>query len=105
MLNRKFAFRQRVEKEISSASIIIFLCFALLSGQSARETAAAGPKGRGANRWISICGESIRDASRQWKACPNSLEVSGYHQNMRGGFSSLKIGVLAKGKGNVMIDD
>jgi len=40
-----------------------------------------------------------------WKACPNSLEVSGYHQNMLGGFSSLKIGILAKGKGNVTIDD
>jgi xylan 1,4-beta-xylosidase len=42
---------------------------------------------------------------KAWTPCPNSLEVSGYHQNMLGGFSSLKIGILVKGKGTVTIDD
>jgi xylan 1,4-beta-xylosidase len=42
---------------------------------------------------------------KAWTPCPNSLEVSGYHQNMLGGFSSLKVGILARGKGTVTIDD
>jgi len=42
---------------------------------------------------------------KTWKPCPNSLDVSGYHQNMLGGFSSLKVGIIVKGKGSVAIDD
>jgi len=37
--------------------------------------------------------------------CPNSVDVSGYHHNMLGGFYSLKIGILVKGSGAVTIDD
>ena len=43
MLNEKFVFRRRAVEKISIASIIIFLCFALLSGRSVQETEAAGP--------------------------------------------------------------
>jgi hypothetical protein len=32
-------------------------------------------------------------------------EISGYTQNMLGGFSSLKVGIIVKGKGSVTIDD
>ena len=42
---------------------------------------------------------------KTWKTYPNSAEVSGYHQNMLGGFSSLKIGVYCRGKGNLLIDN
>ena len=42
---------------------------------------------------------------KSWKPCPNSLDVSGYHHNMLGGFSSLKIGILIRGRGTVTIDD
>lgn len=42
---------------------------------------------------------------KSWKPCPNSLDVSGYHHNMLGGFSSLKIGILIRGQGTVTIDD
>lgn len=40
-----------------------------------------------------------------WKTYPSSQEVSGYQQNMLGGFSSLKIGVYGQGNGRLRIDD
>jgi beta-xylosidase len=45
------------------------------------------------------------DNGKTWKPYPNSQDVSGYHHNALGGFSSLKIGIFVKGKGSVTIDD
>lgn len=42
---------------------------------------------------------------KTWWSYPHSAEVSGYHQNLLGGFSSLKIGAYCRGKGSVLIDD
>ncbi len=40
-----------------------------------------------------------------WKPYEVGLDLSGYHTNMIGGFSSLKIGVFCKGSGSILIDD
>jgi len=45
------------------------------------------------------------DDGREWKTCPGSLEVSGYHHNMLGGFLSLKIGIYGRGQGSLRIDN
>jgi len=42
---------------------------------------------------------------KNWKPYEVALDVSGYHTNMLGGFSSLKVGVFCKGEGSVTIDD
>jgi xylan 1,4-beta-xylosidase len=42
---------------------------------------------------------------KTWKAYPDSLEVSGYNHNVLGGFSSLKIAIVVRGRGSVKIDD
>lgn len=34
-----------------------------------------------------------------------ALDVSGDHQNILGGFSSMKVGIIVKGKGSVTVDD
>jgi beta-xylosidase len=40
-----------------------------------------------------------------WRTFPQSQEVSGYHHNMLGGFSSLKVGIYGLGDGRLRIDD
>ena len=40
-----------------------------------------------------------------WTQHPRGLEVSGFHTNNLGGFSSLKLGVYAKGAGTVRVED
>ena len=45
------------------------------------------------------------DDARRWTPYPNSLEVSGYHQNVLGGFSHLKLGIFGRGLGVLKIDD
>lgn len=45
------------------------------------------------------------DDGLAWKAYPNSQELSGYHQNMLGGFRSLKVGIYGRGDGRLRIDD
>lgn len=45
------------------------------------------------------------DDGLNWKPFPDSQEVSGYQQNMLGGFSSLKVGVYGQGDGRLRIDD
>lgn len=41
----------------------------------------------------------------KWEPYEVALDLSGYHTNMLGGFSSLKVGVYCKGEGSVTIDD
>jgi xylan 1,4-beta-xylosidase len=48
---------------------------------------------------------SYSEDAKQWRNYPDSLEVSGYHHNLLGGFSSLKLGIYCKGKGRMMVDD
>jgi xylan 1,4-beta-xylosidase len=45
------------------------------------------------------------DDGLHWKTYPASQEVSGYEQNMLGGFSGLKIGVYGQGEGQLRIAD
>jgi len=45
------------------------------------------------------------DDGRRWTPYPYSLEVSGYHQNVLGGFSHLKLGIFGRGAGVLKIDD
>lgn len=45
------------------------------------------------------------DDGRDWKAFPDSQEVSGYQQNMLGNFRSLRIGIYGQGDGRLRIDD
>lgn len=45
------------------------------------------------------------DDGRRWTPYPYSLEVSGYHQNILGGFSHLKLGIYGRGAGVLKIDD
>ena len=40
-----------------------------------------------------------------WTQHPRGLEVSGFQTNNFGGFSSLKLGVYAKGSGSVRVED
>ena len=48
---------------------------------------------------------SLSQNGRKWEHYPNSLEVSGFHHNVFGGFKSLKIGIYCKGKGELIIDN
>ncbi|MDE0107529.1 MAG: hypothetical protein OXN96_06955 [Bryobacterales bacterium] len=41
----------------------------------------------------------------EWVQHPRGLEVSGFQTNNLGGFSSLKLGVYAKGSGPVRVED
>ncbi len=41
----------------------------------------------------------------EWTKIPSSLEVSGYHHNVVGGFMSLRLGLVAVGEGTVSFDD
>lgn len=41
----------------------------------------------------------------KWEPYEIALDVSGYHNNILSGFSSLKVGVYCKGDGSVLIDD
>jgi xylan 1,4-beta-xylosidase len=43
----------------------------------------------------------ISPDGKHWKRGPRGYEVSGYHQNVRGGFMSLKPALYAAGKGEV----
>lgn len=45
------------------------------------------------------------DDGLNWRTYPASQEVSGYQQNMLGGFAGLKIGVYGQGDGRLRIDD
>ena len=45
------------------------------------------------------------DNGKSWKPYPNSTEVSGYHNNVLGAFSSLRLGVYVKGAGSVKIGE
>ena len=41
----------------------------------------------------------------KWEPYEVGLDVSGYHNNILSGFSSIKVGIYCKGDGSVMIDD
>ena len=45
------------------------------------------------------------DDGAEWTKIENSLEVSGYHHNVLGGFLSLRIGLAAIGEGRVTFDN
>ena len=42
---------------------------------------------------------------KTWIPCPSSVDVSGYHHNVLGGFSSLKLAVFVRGEGKIRVDD
>jgi xylan 1,4-beta-xylosidase len=45
------------------------------------------------------------DDGALWHTFPRSQEVSGYHHNVLGGFSSLKVGIYGLGDGRLQVDD
>ncbi len=45
------------------------------------------------------------DNGLDWKAFPESQEISGYQHNLLGGFRSLRIGIYGQGNGRLRVDD
>lgn len=45
------------------------------------------------------------DDGHSWKAYPDAFDISGYHANILNNFGSLKVAVIGKGTGKIVVDD